>query len=324
MKKIALFIIEIYYTLFSPISAQVGWKSGENNIYGYEARTFEKKGFSSQLPYRFFTPEQKTGIVKFPLVIFMHGAGKAQGADNISQLIHGSILFVADEVQEKYPCFVVAPQCTSDVWWVNVKPPSCISPEINAVIKKEKNQKVFRIKARNLMNDPDLYFPLDISDIPEPLQMVSALIDEIIEKYPVDRDRIYITGGSMGGLTTWCLAFMNPERPAAIAPFCSPSDPENARLLRNIPIWIFHGDKDDYFPVKSSRDIYKSLIDVGNKEVKYTEIPGVSHGGLSTKAYNQDNDKDGEVDIVTWLFSQRRKLYKDRTNTDLTIKNIPK
>ena len=132
-------------------------------------------------------------------------------------------------------------------------------PEIEAEVKKEKSKKVFRMKARELMNDPDLYFPLDIQNITEPMQMVSDLIDEIIQKYPVDPDRVYITGGSMGGLGTWCLAYINPKRPAAIAPFCSPSDPENAKMLNKIPIWIFHGDADDYFPVKASRDMKNAL-----------------------------------------------------------------
>ena len=57
----------------------------------------------------------------------------------------------------------------------------------------------------------------------EPISL-SALIDEIEEKYNVDRKRIYLTGLSMGGFGTWDLASYSPERFAAIAPICGGGD----------------------------------------------------------------------------------------------------
>ena len=57
------------------------------------------------------------------------------------------------------------------------------------------------------------------------------LLDEIVEKYKVDQDRIYVTGLSMGGFGTWSLAGYTPERFAAIAPICGGGDPERARWL---------------------------------------------------------------------------------------------
>lgn len=284
---------------------EVGQKTGDEPVNGYEAREYSKNKYSIKLPYRFYTPDVEKGKL-YPLVVFMHGAGKAQGTDNSSQLIHGSQLFVKPEIQEKYPCYVVAPQCPKDVWWVNVLTPPGIPPEIDRQIKEETGKKAFRLKARKLMNDPDLYFPLDTKNITEPMQMTSELIDDIIKNYPIDPERVYITGGSMGGLGTWCLAFMNPDRPAAIAPFSCPSNPVKAALLKDMPIWMGHGDKDDYFPVKCARDMYKALKDAGNKRVIYTEAPGVGHG-LSPRAYKWDEDGDGIEDVASWLFSQRKR-----------------
>lgn len=306
MKKYIYFISCFLLTNFYLGFAQVGKGVDMEEVGRFEARIFDNKRFSKILPYRFFTPDNSRKEKKYPLVIFMHGAGKPQGTDNIKQLMLGAMQFVQPEIQAKYPSFVMVPQCPRDVWWVNVKAPHGMPPEVEAEVKKEKGKKAFREKARILMNDPELYFPLDIRNITEPLQMVSDLIDEIIEKYPVNPDRVYITGGSMGGLGTWCLAYMNPKRVAAIAPLCSPSDPENAAMLKDIPTWVFHGDVDDYFPVKASRDMVKALNEAGNKNVKYTELPGVNHGGLSTKAYMWDENKDGEPDIITWLFAQKR------------------
>ena len=65
----------------------------------------------------------------------------------------------------------------------------------------------------------------------EPFEL-AALLDEIVEKYKVDQDRIYVTGLSMGGFGTWSLAAYQPKRFAAIVPICGGGEPFTNPVVR--------------------------------------------------------------------------------------------
>ena len=65
------------------------------------------------LPYRLFVPKNYNASMKYPLVLFLHGAGE-RGTDNNIQLNEWPKMFALDTNQIKYPCFVVVPQCPSD------------------------------------------------------------------------------------------------------------------------------------------------------------------------------------------------------------------
>ena len=69
-------------------------------------------------------------------------------------------------------------------------------------------------------------------------------LDEVVAKYPVDTDRIYLTGLSMGGFGSWRLAAEHPERFAAVVPICGGGDPQDVERIKDLPIWNFHGGKD--------------------------------------------------------------------------------
>jgi predicted peptidase len=70
---------------------------------------------------------------------------------------------------------------------------------------------------------------------------LTALVDEIVEKYKVDPDRIYVTGLSMGGFGTWSLAACTPHRFAALVPICGGGEPQAAKRIAHVPVWVFHG-----------------------------------------------------------------------------------
>ena len=70
---------------------------------------------------------------------------------------------------------------------------------------------------------------------------LSTLLDEIVEKYSVDQDRIYVTGLSMGGYGTWALAAYSPERFAALVPICGGGEAFATRRFAHVPVWVFHG-----------------------------------------------------------------------------------
>jgi predicted peptidase len=124
------------------------------------------------------------------------------------------------------------------------------------------------------------------------------MIERTIKEEQIDRDRIYLTGLSMGGFGSFDLASRHPEWFAAIAPICGAADPAKIVALKDIPVWLVHGDADTVVPVERSRSVVENLTKVGGKPV-YVEFPGVGHNSW-TPSYS---DNDG---LVPWMFRQRR------------------
>ena len=121
-------------------------------------------------------------------------------------------------------------------------------------------------------------------------------LKDLIKHLPVDEDRLYVVGYSMGGYGTFALLNENPKMFAAGIPIAGGAQVGVAKNLRRIPIWIWHGEKDDVVPPDQSRAIAKALGKV--KTAKYTEVPGGTHG------IGGEVEKNAEVH--TWLFAQSR------------------
>lgn len=111
-----------------------------------------------------------------------------------------------------------------------------------------------------------------------------ALLDDIIEKYSVDEERIYLTGLSMGGYGTWNLAMQNPEKFAAVAPICGGGFPAFAYKMKDVPTWVFHGAKDDVVPISESEILVNILKELG-ADIKFTVYPEATHDSW-TETYN--------------------------------------
>ncbi len=108
-------------------------------------------------------------------------------------------------------------------------------------------------------------------------EAVIALLDEVMSKYAVDASRVYLTGHSMGGFGTWYLAYKHPEKFAAIAPMsASLVITAWASRLKEMPIWAFHGEKDNLVPVSDTQDLIDRLRALGN-EVRFTVLPNRDH-----------------------------------------------
>lgn len=116
------------------------------------------------------------------------------------------------------------------------------------------------------------------------IERLSTLLDEVIASCAVDPDRVYLTGLSMGGYGTWHLAAAQPERFAAIAPICGGGNPQAAGKLKNLPVWAFHGAKDNVVPLSES-EIMVSALKVHNGNVKFTVYPEANHDSW-TQTYN--------------------------------------
>ena len=80
-------------------------------------------------------------------------------------------------------------------------------------------------------------------------KLLITLLDEIESKYNVDKSRVYLTGLSMGGHATWSLAIQYPEKFAAIIPVCARGYLQDVYVLKDVPVWVFHGEKDDIVPI---------------------------------------------------------------------------
>ncbi len=125
--------------------------------------------------------------------------------------------------------------------------------------------------------------------------ILSKLLDEIEASYRVDKNRIYVTGLSMGGHGTWSLAIEQPNRFAAIAPVCGWADTSKASTIAHIPTWVFHGAKDVVVPVKSSEDMVAALKNYGSN-VKLTIYPEANHDSW-TETYNNE-------ELYKWFLEQ--------------------
>lgn len=235
---------------------------------------FEKQEFTSssgaKMGYQILKPAEIKSGKKYPLVLFMHGAGE-RGSDNEAQMTHGSRMFTNPVNMEKYPSFVIFPQCPADMYWSFEKRPD-------------------KISADRFESNPT---------IASPLATVKELLDLHIENLPVDKNRIYVIGLSMGGMATFDLACRFPDVFAAAVPICGGINTERlSSAAGKVKFRIFHGDADPVVTVDFSRNAYKTLRKL-NAHVEYIEFPAVGHDSW-TPAFNRD-------DFMQWIYKQKKK-----------------
>jgi len=233
----------------------------------FEERTVAvtEEGCEVECRYRLLRPAVVDAGKRYPLVLFLHGAGE-RGSDNKKQLRYLPSWLAEPELRRSHPCFVVAPQCRDGKLW----------------------------------SDCDWSDEKSVPQKPEPtvdLAAAVAAIDEVLKAEPVDPDRVYLTGLSMGGYGSWDLAARMPERFAAVVPICGGGDEATAVTLAKLPIWCFHGADDDVVPAARSRSMVEAVKAAGGS-VRYTEFEGVKHDSW-TPAYR-------DPATLEWLFRQRR------------------
>lgn len=211
-----------------------------------------------ELPYRLLVPRGYDKARAWPLVIWLHGS-EEKGNNNTSQLSAIASTFLGNS--EKCPALVMVPQCPADSSWLAVG-----------------------------LNEPP--------KITEPSRLIVATIAELQREFNLDDRRIYIGGFSMGGCGAWELLSRYPNLFAAAFPIAGPPGDRKglAPLIKDVPIWVFHGDRDNIAPVDSSRTIVAALKQAGSP-VKYTEY---KNGGHETHQALADPA------LQEWIFAQRR------------------
>ena len=235
---------------------------------GFLNRTLAMYGTTYK--YVVYVPADWSPNQKWPVIIFLHGAGE-RGSDGLKQSEVGLGRAVRLH-PERFPFVIVMPQCPEELRWT----------------------------------------------IAAMQQFALAALDSEIQEFNGDPTRVYLTGLSMGGFGTWALAGDNPNKFAAIAPVCGgvsvnerlsrltgipvTTDPDvfnkAAQKVRHVPIWVYHGESDPTVSVSESRNMVKTLQQLG-ADVSYTEYPGVGHNSWDN-AYN-------EADFPQWLLAQQSK-----------------
>jgi hypothetical protein len=137
---------------------------------------------------------------------------------------------------------------------------------------------------------------------------VYDVVADVERRYPVDRDRVYLTGISMGGGGALWLAETRPDVWAGVLAMCPDSMPGSEELAANlldVPVRLYHGELDTIVPVASTRTWQRRLLDAG-VPVAYTEYPATRHNVWDV-AYSRDG-------ALEWLGEQRRNRWPERVN----------
>jgi len=210
----------------------------QNNVDGFVARLYKDPG--QTMPYRLFIPKDYDQNQKYPLILWLHGAGSV-GKDNLKQISGASRLgthtWTAPENQAKHPAFVVAPQCPQNLGCWDNSQTRDPGPHLLAVLK---------------------------------------ILNALRTEFSIDSERIYVAGQSMGGYGTWDLITKRPDLFAAAIPLCGGGNTALAAAARDVPIWAFHGDADPTVPVEQSRRMIAAVNQAGGHP-RYTEYKGVGH-----------------------------------------------
>ena len=127
---------------------------------------------------------------------------------------------------------------------------------------------------------------------------LKAFLDHLTAEYRVDPDRVYVVGLSMGGFGAITWAASEPDRFAAVVSVCGGGLAEQARAIRTIPTWLYHGTADRVVPVGGSVQIYETMRDAGTTDVHLTLYERVGHDSW-TPAFEEGR-------LWRWLFEQKR------------------
>ncbi len=218
--------------------------------------TFYDAQNGNTLPYALYVPKDYSASKKYPVLLFLHGAGEL-GNDNNKQLNNIKKMFTynGDFISQ---CILICPQ--TPVWW-------------------------------NLDRDYQ-------GDQKGTLGSVLHLLDDIQNKYSCDKNRIYVTGLSMGGYATWDILESYGDIFAAGVPLCGGGNSGNGAAFTNIPIRIYHGTNDPTVSFNSSQSMYNAIKAAGGNKVELFALHGVAHDAWNY-AY-------ADRDMFSWLFAQNK------------------
>ena len=218
----------------------------------------------------------------FPLVVYLHSAG-AKGSDNLKPANETlPKLLATAEMRTQFPCFVLAPQCRDG--------------------EDAKGLPNNWVKWENQKTAPPAQWLKSEEEPSDQLRAAMAALDHVLATQPgVDRARIYLAGVSMGGSGALNWAAREPGRFAGLIAVCSLNEPARAPALAKarLPVWIFHGEKDEVAPVERARKMVSALKEA-EAPVQFTEYAGAGHN-IAEKVFSENQHA-----ALHWLFGQRQ------------------
>ncbi|XMO86769.1 prolyl oligopeptidase family serine peptidase [Algibacter sp. AS12] len=242
--------------------------------FGQDNKYFNSKFFvheSDTLNYRILMPKHFDASKQYPVVLFLHGAGE-RGNDNVAQLTHGSALFTSKKSRRHFQSIVIFPQCPKNDYWANVQ--------------IDRSSKPIKID-----------FPLN-SEPTKPMALVLKLMEDMVAKPFVNKNKIYVGGLSMGGMGTFEILYRKPELFAAAIAICGAGNPETAKAYaKSTPLWVFHGAQDNVVDAQQSVRMVSGILKYG--------------GNPNFTLYAKDNHNSwdsafAEAELLTWLFSNTK------------------
>lgn len=219
-----------------------------------------KSSRAETLPYRLFIPSHYEQKKKYPLVVYLHGGG-GRGNDNQKQ-IDGGNGYLIDFF-------------TSDE--TQTRYPSFVMAPQSPMEGWIESDSI----------TPTRY-----------LHLVYKLIGELQRTYNIDEARVYVAGQSMGGFGTFAIISEYPGTFAAGVALCGGGDQSKVARLTSVPIWVFHGAKDESVPAERSRTIVAAIKNAGGAKVRYTEYADIGHIIWPSVVK--------ETELRQWLFTQRK------------------
>jgi predicted peptidase len=236
---------------------------------GFLDRTVTVKGVTYK--YQVFVPENWTPHDRWPVILFLHGAGE-RGDDGLIQTDVGIGTAIRTN-RNVIPAVVVMPQCEKNVWWTEAPMDDLAIASLDAASKE-------------FHGDAHRTYVTGLS-------MGGYGSWHLAEKYPGRFAALIVI---CGGIVPPPLALKSTPGLSEVSPPDQPkSYTDAATKVGKVPVWIFHGADDDVVPVTESQRMYAALKQTGD-EVHYTEFPGVKHPSWD-KAYD-------EPKLFPWLFSK--------------------
>lgn len=124
------------------------------------------------------------------------------------------------------------------------------------------------------------------------------LLDHIVKIYSIDEDHLCLTGLSMGGYGSWRMAADHPGRFSSVVPVCGGGDPGDAEKLKDVPIWVFHGDQDGAVPFQRSVEMVEAIKKAGGTKIRFTSLEHIGHNCWSATYATPE--------LFEWISKQKR------------------
>ena len=268
----AYFVCSVCHRMFSD-------GKGTEPISEEETKTAAKTKFVQKtwrdLNYCEYLPQIERGE-RVPLILFLHGSGE-RGNDNESQLKNAILKVVNDSSNHYSNSIVLAPQCPSGKQWVD-------TPWI------EGNYTLDKVKES------------------ETMQKVVSLIEAYRAREDVDADRVYVIGLSMGGFGAWDILARHSDLFAAGVPICGGGPIDAADILKDKPIYTFHGSADTSVPPEGTREMVEMIRNRGGNKIRFIEFEGLGHW-IWDRAITFAGD-EGNPSLEQWLFDQTASAYR--------------